>query len=285
MDVKPPKYHVEQIDILRKRGCLIEDEQKAYDLLCNVNYYRLSGYFYPFRAADDMFQPETSFERIAALYAFDNRLRATLSLAIGNAEIASRAEIAYFHANKYGALGYLDARTFKTNFDITGVNREFSNVISRNSNSPIIKHHIAKYEGKFPLWVVIEFFTMGMTSKFFYNLGRNNQKRIADRFNLMAVELQSLLYCLTMLRNACAHYDRLYAVKFKATPRFPFDFPSKADSSLFSHICVLKLLNRDKDEWNNTTFADISALVHKYREHLDFDHIGFPDDWENVLRW
>lgn len=42
-DKKPTTFE-EQINILRSRNLIIEDEDKAKDILCRVNYYRLSAY-------------------------------------------------------------------------------------------------------------------------------------------------------------------------------------------------------------------------------------------------
>ncbi|GHU60723.1 CAAX amino protease [Clostridia bacterium] len=283
MEIKPPKTHKEQIKILRDRGCVIADEAKALDVLSAVNYYRLSGYFFPFRGIDDAYLPGTTFERIAAIYAFDGRLRAVLLHAIGNAEIAARTSIAYFVAHKYGALGYLDATNFKKKYKPSVFLEEFADAVRHNQSSMFVQHHMVKYDGKFPIWVAVELFTMGMTSKMFSNLRWSDQRKIAKTYNASPEELQSLLYCLTILRNACAHYDRLYAMKFKATPRFPIGFAATADNSLFSLICVLKLLGRDEGEWRTSIVRDISALIDEYAQYIDLSAIGFPENWEEIL--
>lgn len=47
--VKQFKTHSEQIALLRERGMLIKSDSKAFRLLEQVNYYRLSGYWYSWR--------------------------------------------------------------------------------------------------------------------------------------------------------------------------------------------------------------------------------------------
>lgn len=44
-DVKPFKTYDEQLDILKRRGMIIEDEDYALKVLKSENYYRLSGYW------------------------------------------------------------------------------------------------------------------------------------------------------------------------------------------------------------------------------------------------
>ena len=46
--LKLHKSVLEQIEHLKARGVLIDDECKAEFFLSNVNYYRFSGYLYEF---------------------------------------------------------------------------------------------------------------------------------------------------------------------------------------------------------------------------------------------
>ncbi|WP_460702921.1 hypothetical protein [Luteococcus sediminum] len=45
--MKSYKTYDEQVDLLLRRGMLIEDRAVAAKTLARVNYYRLSGYWYP----------------------------------------------------------------------------------------------------------------------------------------------------------------------------------------------------------------------------------------------
>ena len=60
---KPPLSFEEQAALLIKRG-LIADKSLLVSRLKNVNYYRLSGYLYPYRQANDNFKPGTTFEQV-----------------------------------------------------------------------------------------------------------------------------------------------------------------------------------------------------------------------------
>ena len=48
MDVKNHLSIDEQIELFKKRGCIIEDEELAKSILLDINYYRLTSYFLPF---------------------------------------------------------------------------------------------------------------------------------------------------------------------------------------------------------------------------------------------
>ncbi|WP_276879684.1 hypothetical protein [Lawsonella clevelandensis] len=50
---KPFTTYTEQIELLRNRGMIIPDADKAQKFRERRNYYRLSGYWYPMRVFPD----------------------------------------------------------------------------------------------------------------------------------------------------------------------------------------------------------------------------------------
>ncbi|WP_296136844.1 Abi family protein [uncultured Tessaracoccus sp.] len=74
---------------------IIDDPSAAAHILARVNYYRLSGYWYPFRVRRDhgpaeQFRVGTSFDDVLALYEFDARLRAVTFASLTPIELAIR---------------------------------------------------------------------------------------------------------------------------------------------------------------------------------------------------
>ena len=92
----------QQLEILKKRGLLISDEDKAKHYLKTVGYYRLSGYWFPFRQRNDDdttiikddFIQGVEFDHVIKLYVFDRKLRLLFMEAIERLEVALRVEIA-----------------------------------------------------------------------------------------------------------------------------------------------------------------------------------------------
>ena len=85
MKIKEFKTYEEQVSLLNGRGLIIGNHDKAVDTLRYVNYYRLSGYWYPFRQFDsktgkptDVFQEGATFEHVLDLYKFDEELRCVI---------------------------------------------------------------------------------------------------------------------------------------------------------------------------------------------------------------
>jgi abortive infection bacteriophage resistance protein len=289
MPLKPSLSYAEQLSLLQSRGCSVVNTDNAVRLLTDVNYYRLSGYFYAFRnPGSDDFIIGTTFERIVGIYEFDQKLRDILSHAIGVIEVRVRSLTAYHHAHKYGGLGYMGNQNFTDADAHEDFKRRFTNVIRQNKSSAFVRHHIVKYNGSFPIWVAVELFTVGMLSMFYSRMLLDDRKAIAKELGTDYVHFQSWLHSLTILRNRCAHYERLYGFNFKITPKLPKTTTSIAGNnrhSLFAQVFMLKLLYHNlQDKWNNDVLAPLIALLNEYREYVDFDHIGFPENWEEILR-
>ena len=64
----------EQLDILKSRGLIINDVNKAKEFLLKNNYYRVSGYSLTLRQ-NDVFYPNASMQNISDIYNFDHEFR------------------------------------------------------------------------------------------------------------------------------------------------------------------------------------------------------------------
>ncbi len=62
-EVKPHFSYEGQINKLREKRCIIDDDSFCRDALVNIGYYRLSAYFLPFRSFDETYMDNLSFEK------------------------------------------------------------------------------------------------------------------------------------------------------------------------------------------------------------------------------
>lgn len=173
VQMKIPKTYDEQIlNLQEKHGLIIADCAKAKEILKTVNYYRLSAYGIDLLDKQtDKYREGTSLEQIYSLYQFDSRLRNIISPVIEYVEIRLRSCISYHLAIKYGAECYRDRSFFKP--WISGVfgkdmfdvfNERVDAEIRKQSKKPMVVHHMQKYEGHFPIWVVVELLSLGALS-------------------------------------------------------------------------------------------------------------------------
>lgn len=94
--IKPPLTYQQQIEQLKGRGLIIDNEQKAIHLLENISYYRLSGYWFPLLADKKahIFKPGTKLQTAFSLYCFDRELRQLVLAELEKIEVAVRAKFA-----------------------------------------------------------------------------------------------------------------------------------------------------------------------------------------------
>jgi abortive infection bacteriophage resistance protein len=288
LSVKEPTTYKQQIELLRQRGCDVLDEGFCVKMMSQMNYYRLSAYFLPFKGCDENYKPGTNFEQICQIYEFDRKLRGILFSVIEEVEVNLRAKLAYFHAHKYGADGYMNPMNYRPKHNHEKFIKEFRREVNNNSKSLFVQHHNEKYGGQFPIWVAIELFTLGMLSYFFVDLKGIDRRQIAnDLLGEDEKDVSSWLRCCTDLRNICAHYGRLYYRIFSAMPLNIHSPKSSEDEylqrRLFPSVLALRKLHPDPLTWNSSFVEPLSALILQYGDSINLVHIGFPDDWEILL--
>lgn len=285
MDIKPATTFKEQLNKLQERNCQIVDPVFCEEILSQINYYRFTAYFLPFRKADGTYKKGTSFHQVYRIYEFDRKMRQTLFSAIEQVEIFLRTQFSYYHAHKYGPLGYMNPANYNAKHNHERFISLFKYEVKHSKTVPFVKHHIEKYDGNFPIWVATELFSFGMLSYFYGDMITADKKAIASTvYGTTASNLESWLRCCTDLRNICAHYGRLYYRKFSAIPATPKDFGIRLDRSLFDNIIMLQFLYPGRERWNNEISMSITALVEEYCGDINLQHIGFPANWNDFLR-
>lgn len=283
--LKQPATYAEQIAKLREHGCVVSDEAFCEEILSQVSYYRLSAYFLPFRMADGKYRSGTEFSRVYRFYELDRKLRSILFLTVEEIEVFLRAQFSYYHAHKYGSDGYTDAINFNSRHDHGNFMARVAETLKNNDKVTFVQHHMNKYNGDFPIWVLMELFTFGMLSYFYADLTICDQKQLAkDMFGTVPKNIKSWLHCCTVLRNICAHYGRLYYRVFTAIPAGLPEVDKAAERKLFAAIMALRQLYPNIGKWNNEILPSIAALIEQYTEVIDLRHIGFPENWEDIIQ-
>lgn len=282
--LKNPTSYQEQLNILKQRNVIIDDPDRCIAVLESVNYYRFTAYFLPFKRADGTYQPGTHFQQVYQIYEFDRKLRSVLLVALEEVEIYLRAKFSYFHAHKYGAEGYMDASNYSDRHQAEKFQENLSREISSNGKSAFVLHHKEHYDGRFPIWVIVELFSFGMLSRFYSDLKTADQKRLArEIYGTIPKNIISWLRCCSDLRNICAHYGRLYYRIFPATPA-NVNATKMQERQLWGAVLALRSLYPDAAKWNQEILPQLSALFEKYRDDISLVHIGFPLDWEKRLQ-
>ncbi|MEL7571324.1 MAG: Abi family protein, partial [Eubacteriaceae bacterium] len=241
-----------------------------------TNYYRLNIYFHKLMVTPDRFPPNINFKEIIHYHDNDSFLRNSLLKLLEPIEIKIKTHFAYYLSIKYGPECFYDCSLFRNKRIHNEIIGKFKNEIRRNKNDPVIQHHEQKYEGMFPIWVIVEYLSFNSISKAFDNLNENDKKQIAnDAFQINEHYLGQWMHVLSVLRNICAHYGYLFRRNFSLRPALynEFGWNKKQNSKLFA--IIRRLSNREI--WN-----DYFSLFNDYvnmTSSLVLRDYGFPDDW------
>lgn len=230
--IKPHLDYAAQITKLKKRGMNFDDldEKQAIKKLSNVGYYRLSGYWYPFRTLkipapldknesrrEETFRPNTSFSLIYKHYLFDLKLRHIIFNGIERVETYLKAKFAY-ELGKLSPICYKDKNLIQhhhtKNHDAWL--DKLDSYIDRNKDKDCISWHMTKY-GEIPIWVIVEVWDFGLLSKFYGMLEDKYKHQICKSIGFnnpnskdVRDGLKTALEHLNIIRNKCAHHSRLW---------------------------------------------------------------------------
>lgn len=215
--VKPFCTYQQQIDKLEARGLIVRDKAYAESVLRSENYYRLRGYWLTMvkkqgTPPDDVFYPGTTFENIVDIYLFDVDLREIILSATSIIETNLKAYISYYHAQKYGPIGYMNYEHFEDVNKHIWMMYELQKDKTARKDELFVQHHKKCKGGIFPVWAATELMSFGQVSKFFKNMVREDRNKMSREFyNISSREyIESWIQCAVVARNIAAHGGRFY---------------------------------------------------------------------------
>jgi abortive infection bacteriophage resistance protein len=322
MRIPYTKTHLDvsgQLSLLQSRGMIVSDPAKASSYLERIGYYRLSGYWYPFRqvrltpgqppgyVALDDFRPGTEFSKVIDLYVFDKRLRLLFLDAIERLEVGLRVGMAM----RLGARSpwahrdpsQLYQRSFVLKRDPrTGLTGHEEWLAKRDrealrSKEEFVKHFTAKYSDPLPVWIDIELWDFGALSTLFGNLDPADVRALAAKYNVSPWQLlSSWVRSINLIRNICAHHARLWNRSVADMPKIP----SIGDIPLLDHLVsdrfaqtriyapaavtqyLLQTINPGTS-WGTRLKAHLATFP--TAPGVTVSHTGFPTGWEALTLW
>ena len=292
---KPSLTLEQQADQLLHRG-MAGNRELMVERLRSVSYYRLSGYWFPFRNTDDTFSPGVSFDAVWNRYVFDRRLRLLVMDAIERIEVAVRSQLAHHHSLHYGPFAYstdpgtLPKLTPAEHQDFLAHIKEETD----RSHETFAMHFRRKYGDchKFlPVWMASEVMAFGSVLTFFKGAHRKEKRPVADAFGLPDVVFSSWLLALHTIRNICAHHGRLWNRELGVKPMIPFaaDYPDwhypveVRNNRTFAvltmcHWCLQRIAPQSR-------WADrLDGLFNAFPD-IPLSDMGFPSNWKACPIW
>ena len=188
----------QQIEKLKSRGLIIDDNSIVANYLSNISYYRLRAYTFPFQndgkeKEHHFIRSDIHFNDIIDLYCFDRELRTLVFNAIEKIEVSIRTKITYQYAvTTKNSHWFTDESLFKDDsyfalnkskvkeefFKYNDLIDEIGYEINR-SNEDFIKHYKEKYTEPDipPSWMTLEVVSFGTLSRLYELLKRMITKK------------------------------------------------------------------------------------------------------------
>jgi abortive infection bacteriophage resistance protein len=224
---KRAKTSIELLEQLIKRGMVVADESEALRWIENVNYYRLTPYWLPYRSspAEELgyFKPNTSFDDVATHYEFDRHLRTILFSSVERIEVSLRRTLSSSLTLNYGPFVHLRedliSNSDKWEATLSKIRKSY-----KQSKELFAIHHREKYPTLDlpPLWVAVELTSFGELRNLLDNLRhRHDRQAISSHYGLDETVFISLVKHLEFVRNTCAHHARVWNRKFAISPMLP----------------------------------------------------------------
>lgn len=293
----------DQVEFRCARGMRIENQDRAEDILAWLNYYRLSGYWYPMRRFDygtrrrfDSFIEGASFDLVVELYKFDERLRHDVFMELDRVEMAIRTMLGY-ELVRVHPLVYLDAKSLgaraqqrrrKDNRRVHDVWLEKYEGALENSKEVFVTHHKKKYGGELPVWAAVEIMDWGMLSYLFGMSPNIVRNRIAERCALTAPQLESWLKSLNIVRNYAAHHARMFNRVYDIKPKLGDDQRLNSVAGkmnrTFGQLSLIQYLHH---QLHLSPAKRLPEILSSYPDNpiVPLERVGAPRNWSDLPLW
>ncbi len=280
---KPARTPEQLLAHLQQRGLTVVDSAAAKSALNHIGYYRLLIYMRPLQQANKYFLANVTFDGVVSLYNFDRELRLLCIDAIERIEVALRAAIVNELGVAHGPHFHLESRHFENTSEFN----EFLRTCA-SARYLAIEHYHSKYNHPSvpPIWAITEAISFGNLSRLFAGLHIANRKLVAKHFQLDELILVNWFKCLNVLRNMCAHHNRLWNAKLvvskpKAAKKFAAEL-QQVDTFYSRAVIIAALLQAV--ETNSDWKQRLHALLQKF-PRVPTAQMGFPSDWQQRRFW
>jgi len=271
-----------QIEILRERGMVISEPEHVKKALLSVGYYRMGFYWFPFEIEEPKkkrthkFRKDTTWEKVEALYDFDNRFRNLLSYYLHIIETDIRTYITYTASNLYhdDPLWFVNPSYVGPDF-IT----KFPDIYDNVKKNEVIKHHHGKYPKDMyaPAWKTLEFLMFGEVQHLYDDiLDSSLRQKIYERYHIESEDIfKSYIDTLRMVRNVCAHSHILYDKKLYRGIKGPNSKLGLKAGEEFSIVGVLKLVYYMLRQIDSDTEVEMRNSLRNLVNQVDYDIVRF----------
>ena len=297
----------EQLEILKTKGLIIEDEEETKEILLRENYFFINGYriLLMNSYSDKTFVPGATFRELYSIFLFDRYFRNILFKNMMIIENQLKSVISYQLSKKYGYhdKDYLNPKNFTQDKTKSRRVRDLIEKMKRqvrvNGAHHMATMHYMNNYGYIPLWVLVKVLSFGIVCELYTILKPEDQLAVADIFNTTPEYLENFLPILANYRNLCAHEDVVYEHRtektiFNTIYHEKLEIPRMEDeyiygkNDIFALLIILKFLLR-KDDFR-LLMKEIEYEIEKLDGRIDsipvekiLDRMGLPSNYIDLI--
>lgn len=273
----------EQLKRLQSRGMTIGDIDHAGKVLSSVGYFRMGFYWYGFEISKHRkkgihkFRKDTTWEKVEALYDFDDRFRNLLSFYLQTIETDIRTRITYIVSNHYKTDPFWFVNPDCIEDTFINEFRACYPKLKRN-NDVIRKHHRKHPEDTYaPAWKTLEFLTFGEVQHLYLNiLNEPLRQQIYSRYNIAEEDVfKSYIDILRIIRNVCAHSHILYDKRLYDGIVGRHELLSLEAGEEFSIVGILKLIYYMLRQINPEKETEMRNTLRSLVNQVEYDSVRF----------
>lgn len=224
--MKEYKNSKELLEYLVSKGVYVGNKKYTLNKIKTYSYYSIiNTYKDVFKNSENEYNNGTSFNEIFALFEFDMNLRSIFLKYLLEIETIIKSLLAETISSKYGIQNYLVKENFDEMLDENIINKTINDIneeISKqNQKHEAVTHYINKY-CFIPPFVLVKILTLGEASRLYSILKQSDRQNISKNFKLSDKILKQIIINMTMVRNICAHNERLFSFHSKFRISFKY---------------------------------------------------------------
>ena len=286
--MKQYKNPNELLEHIKFKGIIVNNEEDALIKIKKHSYYSIiNSYKDVFKDSNNEYKNNVSFDEIYALYEFDKNIRLLFLKYILEIETVIKSLLSEVISSRYGIVNYLVIDNFDDTVDgsvlqesIDKINEEIN---KQNGKHEALTHYIGTY-GFVPPFVLTKILTLGELSRLYTMLKQSDRQSVSKEFKISDKLLKQIMKNMTMIRNICAHNDRLFSFHSKFFLTFKdvdANYNNKDNSTnlymiMKSMQCLLD--DKQKQEFDESINNEINLLKCKITSidyHIILSLMGF----------
>ena len=225
-------------------------------------------------------------EEIINIYIFDNRLRFLLLDLLERIEKSFKCRMSSeLSIEENDSHWYLN----KDFFDSAEKHKKILELITEKVDSSrelSILHYKYTYSEPTlpPIWTVLEILSFGQCVEIFTSLKKEYRNKISRSFGEDEQFLTNWMLCLSLLRNHCAHYSRLWSRNLTFVPKIVHNdygkYFNNSSNRLYNYLVILQIM-LNKINPSSSWLEKLHEYVEEY--HINTGQMGCPENWEKNL--